>query len=124
MKNYTAQYTKDIPIKESGWIAARCFEKSENNVRFAHTAPVFIEVQNKQIVPKRNEVEYFITRAKKLIAEAEDGMTDSLYINHPRKNMFNNIRIQDESERRETLAVYRKALAFFEDMLKRTENKN
>ena len=45
--------------RESGWIAARCFERPDNTIRFAHTSPVYLEVAGKSgIVP--GDAGYFV----------------------------------------------------------------
>ena len=38
----TADFTADAG--ESGWFAARAFEKPDHTVRYAHTSPVYIEI--------------------------------------------------------------------------------
>jgi hypothetical protein len=43
----------------SGWIAARCFERPDNTIRFAHTSPVYVQVDGKSgIVP--DDAAYFV----------------------------------------------------------------
>lgn len=33
-----------VPLAESGWLAARCFEPAGRTIRFAHTSPVYVQV--------------------------------------------------------------------------------
>jgi acetyl esterase/lipase len=46
-------------VSESGWVAARCFERVGQTIRFAHTSPVYVEIKNSSpIVPQ--DAQYFI----------------------------------------------------------------
>ncbi len=92
----------DIPVSESGWLTARCFEKIEDNVRFAHTAPVFIEVEGKPFAPGRYAVEYFLRKTKELIVRAETGEFPS-----------------DEA-RNAAMGAYQNAKALFENLLEKS----
>jgi len=60
-----------VDVAESGWIAARCFEKSGDTVRFAHTAPVFLEVPGKPFKPKADAARYFLRKSRELVTRAE-----------------------------------------------------
>ncbi|MGE3822134.1 MAG: CehA/McbA family metallohydrolase, partial [Isosphaeraceae bacterium] len=61
-----------IPIDGSSWIAIRCFEKLANGrERFAHSAPVFIDVEGKPLRPRRFEVDYLIQRVESQIKRSE-----------------------------------------------------
>jgi len=65
-------FDERIPIDGSSWIAVRCFEdRPEGRIRFAHTAPVFIEIEGKPLRPRREEVEYLIARVEREIARSE-----------------------------------------------------
>ena len=33
----------DLPVSETGWVAARCFERPGRTPRFAHTSPVYVK---------------------------------------------------------------------------------
>ena len=68
----TARIEADIPFDESGWCAARCFEDIADNVRFAHTAPVFVEIAGKPFRTKRSAAEYFLRKTDELIATAKN----------------------------------------------------
>jgi hypothetical protein len=58
-----AGYQVSIPLKESSWIAVRAFEDiGGGRFRFAHTAPVHVQIPGKPLRPKREEVEHFIAR--------------------------------------------------------------
>jgi hypothetical protein len=49
----------DLEVADTGWIAARAFEKSDHTVRFAHTSPVYVEVDG---LPgnAREDAQFFI----------------------------------------------------------------
>jgi len=73
--NMTSQCAYDSPIDEqvrvetSSWIAVRCVEKTpEKRVRFAHSSPVHIDVPGKRLRPRKEEVEFLISRIKDEIA--------------------------------------------------------
>jgi hypothetical protein len=66
-----AHVEADIPFAETGWCAVRCFEDIADNVRFAHTAPVFVTVAGKPFRPVKAPAAYFLAKTDELIAEAE-----------------------------------------------------
>ena len=45
---------------ESGWIAARAFEKPDRTVRFAHTSPVYVEAAGRRSAAVREDARYFV----------------------------------------------------------------
>ncbi len=72
MTNDAASVAIRIPVSGTCWIAARCFEKREDTVRFAHTAPIWIVADGAPFVPKRYAAEYFLKKTRELIAAAQD----------------------------------------------------
>jgi hypothetical protein len=79
---------------ESGWFAIRCFEKlPSGRLRFAHSAPVFVDVPSKPLRPPRDQVRYLIQRCKEEIARNKDVLNDA------------------------ELAEYREALEFYQSQL-------
>lgn len=42
--------TTNLSVSESAWVVARAFEKNEETTRFAHTSPVYVEVQGKPLL--------------------------------------------------------------------------
>ncbi len=57
-----------VTLEESGWIALRTFEDREDGrERFAHTAPVRVEIAGKPRRPKKPEVEYLLGRVQEEI---------------------------------------------------------
>lgn len=64
---YVYPLDAQVQTEGSGWLAVRCFAKPPNDapdgkVVFAHTNPVFIDVPNYPLKPRREEVEYFVQR--------------------------------------------------------------
>jgi hypothetical protein len=56
---------EQIPLDETSWIAVRCFEsRPDGRERFAHSAPVHIDVAGAPLRPRRAEVEYLIARVR------------------------------------------------------------
>ena len=76
--HYSAFDHEPLVITESSWIAIRVFTKTaDGRPRFMHTAPVFVDVPDKPLLPKKAEVEYLlkrvedeITRHKGVLGEA------------------------------------------------------
>lgn len=55
-----------ITVHGSGWIAVRAFEFNPNHrIRFAHTAPVFVDVPGQRQAPYKDEVEHFVERMER-----------------------------------------------------------
>ena len=62
---YVATLDETINIAGSSWIAVRCHEKHvEQRVRIAHTAPVFFDDKNRPLRPRREEIDYLISRVE------------------------------------------------------------
>jgi hypothetical protein len=58
---YLTQVRRTLPIGESSWIVARCFQfESNRRPRFAHTAPWHVQVAGQPVRPRRAEVEYLV----------------------------------------------------------------
>lgn len=57
---------------ESFWVALRCFEHHpEGRIRFAHTNPVFVDVRDRPLRPRKAEIAYLVTRMQEEIASNE-----------------------------------------------------
>lgn len=62
--------TEEFPIEATGssWVAVRCFEdRDDRRIRFAHTAPLYIDVPGKPLRPRREEVEFLMGRVEQEI---------------------------------------------------------
>ncbi|MBC8114978.1 MAG: hypothetical protein H7062_11400, partial [Candidatus Saccharimonas sp.] len=91
----TGTLDETVVIDGSGWLAVRCFEaRPDKRVRFAHTAPVFVDVPGKPLAPKKVEVEHFVERIERELAR--------------HKGVLNADAIE---EYQEALTIYRELLA-------------
>ena len=64
-------------VRSSTWLAARCFEVLPGGrERFAHSAPVFIDVPGKPLRPRKAEVEYLVSRVQREIERNTGVLTD------------------------------------------------
>jgi hypothetical protein len=62
---FETQIDESIPFPGSGWVAVRAFEdRPDGRIRFAHTAPWHIDVPDKPLRPRREEVEYLTGRVQ------------------------------------------------------------
>ena len=91
----TGTLDETVAVDGSGWLAVRCFEaRPDKRVRFAHTAPVFVDVPGVPLAPRKVEVEHFIERIERELARHKDVLNaDAL------------------DEYREALSIYRELLA-------------
>ncbi len=81
---YSAMAQARVPMERSGWIAARVFaETADGRPRFAHTAPVWVEVKDKPALPKLAEIDYLLGRVE---AEIERHRDQGLRMNSRRKS--------------------------------------
>ena len=56
-------------MTESGWLAVRCLQiQPDGRVRFAHTAPWWVEIEGKPLRPKREQADWFVQRTEEEIA--------------------------------------------------------
>ncbi|MEQ2005775.1 MAG: CehA/McbA family metallohydrolase [Limisphaerales bacterium] len=59
----------DLEIQESGWVAVRCFVRlPDGRLRFAHTAPWWVEIEGKPLRPRREQADWFVQRTEEEIA--------------------------------------------------------
>ena len=80
---------------QSGWVAIRCFETgADGRTRFAHTAPVFLDIPGNSLEPRRDQARYLIQRCEEEIARNKDVLSDA-----------------ELAEYREALEFYRSKLA-------------
>jgi hypothetical protein len=62
--------TAILPVQLAGssWIAVRCFEEAmPNNIRFAHSSPIFLDHPNKPLRPSKRETDWLIQTIDKQI---------------------------------------------------------
>ena len=103
LKDNTAVIETDIPVSQTGWIAARCFEKIEDNVHFAQTSPVFVDVDGKPFVPKKYAVDYFLKKTKEVIEKSKTEKYPS------------------EQVKKDFMKVYNKALSIYQGLAKKAK---
>jgi hypothetical protein len=66
---YSSEFDESVPLDGSGWIAVRCFERrADQRIRFAHTAPVHIDVPDHPLRPRREETTWIIDRVERELA--------------------------------------------------------
>ena len=93
---YECEFDERIAIDGSSWIAVRCFEnRPDKRIRFAHSAPVHIDVAGKPLAPRKAEIEFLIQRVKDQLVRNEGVLP------------------------KEALDEYREALAAYEEIAKR-----
>jgi hypothetical protein len=74
MNEFSEQFTYD----DSTWFAVRCFEKlPDGRLRFAHSAPSFLEYEDSPVRPARDQVRYLIQRCEEEIARNKDVLSDA-----------------------------------------------
>jgi hypothetical protein len=94
-KGYVNREDFPIPVGESSWVAVRCVEeRDDKRPRWAHSAPIYIDVPGKPLRPRREEVEFLIQRIEGELARNKDVLTPA------------------------GLAEYREALDFYTSKLK------
>lgn len=61
--------TEGVEMTESGWLAIRCIQTlPDGRVRFAHTAPWWVEIEGKPLRPRREQADWFVQRTEEEIA--------------------------------------------------------
>lgn len=68
---YRTRLTQSILPERSGWFAIRFWEaSSDGQVRFAHTAPWYVSVDQRPVEPLRHEKAYLVDRMRQEIARS------------------------------------------------------
>lgn len=87
------RFNERISLERTSWIAVRGFEyRLDQRPRFAHTAPVYFEVEGTSLLPRKEEVDYLAGRVEAEIDRHRGVLGD------------------------EALSEYRKALAFYRSL--------
>ncbi len=76
-----------VPIDVSGasWIAARCFETpAPDNIRFAHTAPVYFDDPTRPIRPEPRQIQFFIDSVQAQIERNRGKLGEAAMAEHQR----------------------------------------
>jgi tRNA-binding EMAP/Myf-like protein len=59
----------EVELESSGWVAVRCFQKQpDGRIRFAHTAPWWVEIEGQPLRPRREQADWFVQRTEEEIA--------------------------------------------------------
>lgn len=53
---------ESIQVSEPSWLAVRCYHRRGGKVQFAHTAPWYIDMPNRRILPRPEQIQYLIRR--------------------------------------------------------------
>ena len=91
--NFSTELVMDSGVHS--WVAARCFVKSEDTIRMAHSRPVFLV---DGFWDAREDAQYFIDWIDELIAQTRED-----------KDRFSN-----EQERQAVLGIYNDARLFYQ----------
>jgi hypothetical protein len=68
---HASELAVTVSVESSSWIAARAIEtRKGGRVRFAHSAPFFVEVPGKPLRPRRQEVQFLIDRVREQISRS------------------------------------------------------
>jgi hypothetical protein len=82
---WEARFQQPLKLSGTSWVAARCFEpRSDQAVRFAHTAPHWFEVPGAPLRPKRPEVEFLMQRVREEINRSRDDLPASALAEYER----------------------------------------
>lgn len=75
---WISRVSAHVDVTGSGWIALRCFEDLPNGkVCFAHTNPVFSDVPNKALKPRKQRVEFLVHRMDEEIQRNAGVLSDA-----------------------------------------------
>lgn len=70
---YETRIRTPIEVEGTSWIALRCFEeRTDGRLRFAHTAPWWVEVEGRPLRPRRQEVDWLTERVKQETARSRN----------------------------------------------------
>ncbi len=95
---WESPFREEIRVERPGWIAVRCWEEHEGvRVRFAHSAPTWIEMGDLPVRPRRREAEWLVERTRGEIARSGSRLPA------------------------QALAEYEQALRFYEEKLRISE---
>ena len=65
---YRSKIDTTVQRGETFWVAVRCFEKHpEQRIRFAHTNPVYVDIADRPLRPRKAEVAYLVQRMEEEI---------------------------------------------------------
>ena len=72
------RFLEKLNVDHSTWFVVRCFEKlPDGRLRFAHSAPAFVDFEDSPVRPRRDQVRYLIQRCEEEIARNKDVLSDA-----------------------------------------------
>jgi hypothetical protein len=75
-KGYVSTALAYPGVDESSWLAVRCFEeRPDKRTRFAHSAPIYLDVPGKPLRPRRADVEFLLQRVEDELARNKEVLT-------------------------------------------------
>lgn len=75
---YQSPIDAKVSVDSSSWIVTRCFEsRVDKRIRFAHTAPVHVDVKGKPLRPRQEEIGYLIERIEEELKRHENVLPES-----------------------------------------------
>jgi len=83
-----ARATFKIEEKGTRWVAVRAWEVDGDRWRFAHSAPVWFDVPDKPLRPRREEAEWFASRVRAEIARSRDLLPPEALAEYERARQF------------------------------------
>jgi hypothetical protein len=76
--SFESTFETSITIEGTSWVAVRGFEKLEDGrERFAHSAPLHVDVPGKPLRPRKFEVDYLVKRVEDQIARSSNVLSAS-----------------------------------------------
>jgi hypothetical protein len=82
---YLTEFSVPLTLRESGWVVVRCLEdRPDGRVRFAHTAPWWVDVPGKPHRPRREEVDYLVRRMDEEIARSRGVLSPEALVEYER----------------------------------------
>jgi len=74
---YSYQLNKSVELSGSNWIALRCFQDlPDEKISFAHTNPVYVDVADQPLRPRKSRVAFFVKRMDEEIARNAGVLSD------------------------------------------------
>lgn len=75
---FQSQVAADVSIETSGWVCIRCTEdRPDKRLRFAHTAPWWLDIPGKPLRPSQQEKDYLVQRVQLEIERSTGILPDS-----------------------------------------------
>jgi len=70
---YESRIDESLRVERSSWLAVRCFETTAaGRPRFAHSSPTHVDIAGRPLRPRREEVEYLVSRVRDELARNEN----------------------------------------------------